>query len=360
MAFEPSLERGLEALHRGDLVAAEGHLEAALQRSPDDPFVLEGLGAVYAKTDRPARAETAFRHALRGRPDAIGSLLGLAAVLMETGRLDEAATIVDAVSRGAPGNRAALVKRALIDVRRGRAEAAEETARRVLAEEPHHAEASYVLGLALEQRGLRKPAVAAMRQAHAGAPGHLGALSHLVSLSAALGDAAGALRWRAAYDEVLDRRRVEERMRKHRLEGIGAFNRGDYRTALEAFRAIAVEAPRDPQVHLHIGSAHLALGEYDAAQRELETSLALDPHNDRALAELGRLHALANRLDQAEESLRRAIAVNPEFPEPHYYLAGVLRARGDSVGFGEEIRRFEELRARSRGSTMEIVTGEGP
>jgi tetratricopeptide (TPR) repeat protein len=118
------------------------------------------------------------------------------------------------------------------------------------------------------------------------------------------------------------------------------------------------EDPGDPQVHLHLGSTYLALGRHEEALRSLQESLRLDPRGDRALTELGRLHALTGRLQEARAALERAIASNPEFAEPHYVLAGVLRAQGDLEGFRREARRFEELRARSRGSAMEILTGE--
>jgi Flp pilus assembly protein TadD len=140
---------------------------------------------------------------------------------------------------------------------------------------------------------------------------------------------------------------------------VEAFNRGDYRAALDAFLAIAREDPRDPQVHLHLGSTHLALGEHARARQALERCLELQPRNERALAELGRLHALGNRLDEAVRVLQEAISANPEFAEPHYYLAGVHMARGEADLFRMEMRRYEELRARSQGSAMEMVPGAG-
>ena len=358
LAFEPSLPRGLAALRRGDLVAAEGHLVAAMVKQPGDPILLEAIGAVYARTDRPARAEAAFREALGRRPEAPGARLGLATVLIDTGRLDEAAAEIETVLRGDPGNLPAVLKKALLDVRAGRAVAGETGARRVLAAQPDNVEAHYVLGLALERRGALEEAGAAFRAALATAPDHLGALSHLITLAARGGRRAEASRLQADYDAALRRVRVEERVRKHRIAGIEAFNKGDYRAALEAFETIAREDPRDPQVHLHIGSTHLALGDRVAARRALEASLAIDPRGDRALAELGRLLALENRLEEAETALRQAIVVNPEFPEPHYYLAGVLMARGDGAGFRAEMARYEELRARSHGSAMEIVPSQ--
>jgi tetratricopeptide (TPR) repeat protein len=113
-------------------------------------------------------------------------------------------------------------------------------------------------------------------------------------------------------------------------------------------------------VHLHLGSTFLALGNPDEARRALDRCLALDPRNDRALVEMGRLHALANRLDEAIEALRKAVAVNPEFAEPHYYLAGIYRARGEPERYREEMRIFDDLRSRSKGSALEVEPVGGP
>ncbi|HXU10439.1 MAG TPA: tetratricopeptide repeat protein, partial [Candidatus Binatia bacterium] len=150
------------------------------------------------------------------------------------------------------------------------------------------------------------------------------------------------------------------RVRDHRIKGVEAFNREDYETALAEFRAIAREDPDDPQVHLHLGSTLLALGRPDEAQAALERCLALDPRNERGLAEMGRLHALANRLDQAIATLEKAVAVNPEFAEPHYYLAGIYMARGEADRYREELKIFERLQARSTGSALDVQPERAP
>lgn len=345
---------GFDLLRRGDLAGAEPHLRSALDREPGDRRLLEALGSIYARTDRPRQAEEAFRRALAAEPT-VAARLGLASVLIDTGRYDEALRVLGEVRRLDPGHAGALVKEALLLARRGRPAEAAEGARRVLAAHPDNTEAHYVLGLALEQQGDHAAAADSMRRVHDLAPGHLGALSHLTSLAARGGDAAAAARWRRLHREALSRQRVEERVRGHRLRAIEAFNREDYAAALEELLVIAREDPMDPQVHLHLGSTYLALRRMEEARAELLTSLRLDPRGERALMEIGRLHAIEGRLDDAVRALRQAIALNPEFPEPHYFLAGVHRARGEGDLFREEMRRFEELRARSPGSAMEIV-----
>ena len=355
-----SLETGLQLLRKGDIQGAEPHLVGALKQAPGDRRILEALGSIYARSDRYRQADESFRAALRIDPASPGARLGLAAVCIDTGRYDEARALLTEAQRREPGNLTARLKGALLDVRLGRVAEGESGARAVAAAQPGNAEAHYILGLALESRGATAEAVAEMRRAQEIAPAHPGALSHLVTLATRLGRTAEADRWRLAQQRALSRLHVEERVRDHRIKGVEAFNREDYETALAEFRTIAREDPDDPQVHLHLGSTLLALGRPDEAQAALERCLALDPRNERGLAEMGRLHAMANRLDQAIAALEKAVAVNPEFAEPHYYLAGIYMARGEADRYREEMKIFEGLRARSAGSALEVQPERAP
>jgi len=356
----PSLETGLQLFRQGDLKGAEAHLAGALRGAPRDKRLLEALGSIYARTDRWKQAEESFRAALLVEPAAIGARLGLASVCIDTGRYDEAAAILAEVKRRDPGNSIACLKAALLDARLGRVAEAEAGAREVIARQPANPEAHYVLGLALERKGALADAAGEMRRVHDLAPSHLGALSHLVTIGTRLGRKDEADRWRRAQQEALSRAHVEERVRDHRIKGVAAFNREDYRTALLEFQTIAREDPGDPQVHLHLGSTHIALGDLEEARRELELCLSLDPRNDRALAELGRACAKANRMDEAIEALRKAIAINPRLAEPHYYLAGIYMARGEQDDSRKEMTIFNDLQSRSQGAALEVQTGDPP
>jgi len=356
----PPAEAGLLLLGRGDLVGAEPLLVAARRQSPDDPRVLEGLGAIYARTDRLRQAEDAYRAALAKAPASGRALLGLASVLVDSGRDDEARAALMDILRIAPDDPAANLKMALLQARSGAAADATIGARRALARQPDNPEAHYVLGLALGDSGRLEDSIREMRRTEELQPGHLGALSHLVTLSVRIGRPDEAERWRRAWQEALRRQRVEERVRDHRLKGVEAFNRGDFTTALAEFAIIAREDPNDSQVHLHLGSTRIALQDLEGARREILTSLRLEPRNERAFVELGRLEALQNRLDEAIAALHKAIVLNPEFPEPHYYLAGIYRARGEGARSAEEMARFDDLRRRSPGAAMEVQPGIRP
>jgi tetratricopeptide (TPR) repeat protein len=345
---------GIRLAQQGDLDGALPLLVAALAAAPDDTRLLEALGFVYAHTDRWQKAEATYRRALALRPGLPGGLYGLASVLADTGRYPEALATTQELLRAQPDHLPARMKEALLLVRTGRAAEGEARARAVIERAPDQAEAQYILGLALEDQGDLAGAATALEQAVALQADHLGALARLQTVLARLGRKADAERARAAHREALARSRVDERVRGNRVRGVEAFNRQDYAAALAEFEFIAREDPTDPQACLYMGSALMALGRMDEARTALRKSLALEARNERAYMELGRLEATANRLDEAVAALRRAIDINPDFPEPHYFLAAVLMAQNDAAGARTEMARFEELRARAPVSAMEL------
>lgn len=350
---------GLLLLHRGDFAGAEAPLEQALGKAPRDPRLLEAMGNLCGRTDRWQRAEGLYRAALEAEPGRISALLGLAMVQSDTGRYPEALATLDAVRQRDPGNLTAEVRRANLLQRTGQTAAAVEAALALIARHPEIAEVPFVLGLALEEQGDLEGAAAALERTVALQPDHLGAWSHLNAIATRRHRPKEAERAAAAHRKALDRRRIEERVRTHRMKGVEAFNHEDYTTALQEFGIIAREDPEDPQVHLYIGSALLAQGHLEEARASLAHSLRLQPRSERALTEMGRLEALQNHLDASVSALRQAIALNPEFPLPHYVLAGVLMARGETEASRAETRQFEALRARSQGGAMEFVDPSG-
>jgi tetratricopeptide (TPR) repeat protein len=349
------VETGVRLTKEGDLDAAEPYLLEAIRRNAGDTRALDALGYVYGHTDRWQKAEETYRRILAIAPASPGALYGLATTLTDVGRLDEALGITEELLKHDPANRNARLKEADLLGRLGRSSEAERSAQAVIAADPDNVQAWYLLGAALQGRGDAPGAVQALEKVVAKEPHHIGALSRLAVLYTQLGRGSDAARARAAHDEALSRQRVEERVRGHRVKGVAAFNRGDFKTALDEFEFIAREDPRDPQVHLMIGSSLMALERYDEARRALDRSLQLQPRNERTLLELGRLLAIQNRLDESVQVMRQSIEVNPEFAEPHYFLAGILTARGDADGAQREMRRFEELKARSPGAALELA-----
>jgi tetratricopeptide (TPR) repeat protein len=338
--------RGLLLFRQGQLIAAEPHLQAALEAAPDDRRLLEALGAIYALSDRPAEAEPLLRRATAESPSSFGAWFHLARVLSDTGREEEALQAIREARRRDPRPVAGMIEEARLLTRVGRYDEAEPIAREAIARNPGVAEPHVVLARCLQERGALDDAAATLRDAIAAEPDHLGALSRLVTIEMRRGNVEEAERARQAHREALALRRVADRVRGPRRNAVAAFGRGDYDEALDTFRAVARETPDDPQVHLHIGATLIALQRYDEALDALRLCLDLDPREARAYTEISRLHALEGRIDEAFEALQQAVELNPDDPEPHYVRAGLHRARGEEELYTREMQRFEELRAR--------------
>ena len=346
---------GLRLLRGGAYEAAEPHLLRALAARPDDPRLLEAAGQVYARTDRFQKGEAAYRKALEADPKAPGARLGLARLLGDMGRNAEALEVLAPLVAARSDAPPVLLEEARLRLRAGDAAAGLTAARRAAERDPRSAEAQYLIGLGLEGTGDRAAALDAFERAAGIDPMHVGALSHVRTLAARLGRAEVSARAGERYEAALRRRRVDDRVRSHRVAGVEAFNRQEYDKSLEEFRVIVREDPSDAQAQLFIGSALLALGRRDEARAALDRSLALDPRGERAWLEMGRLLALENRLDDAVAALRRAAEIEPEFAEPHYFLAGILQARGEAEGARAEMARYEDLRRRSPDGGMQLA-----
>ena len=85
--------------------------------------------------------------------------------------------------------------------------------------------------------------------------------------------------------------------------------------ALEVFRRGVQHFPKLQEAHYFAGVAARAQADYDLAEAELRKSLALEPNNVNALAQLGLVLLERDRMAEAEAALRRAIAIN----EKHFY-----------------------------------------
>jgi adenylate cyclase len=71
---------------------------------------------------------------------------------------------------------------------------------------------------------------------------------------------------------------------------------------------------RSPRAHFALGSFNLMSRQYDAAIREIETAISLNPNYAEAHNELGLILHYAGRSEEALPHFDRAMALNPYFP----------------------------------------------
>ena len=123
--------------------------------------------------------------------------------------------------------------------------------------------------------------------------------------------------------------------------------------AVERARALAAEAPADPERHFTLG---LALAEQDVeeAMRTFQHVLELAPRHALARYNLALVLSRVDRAAAAIDELRRAIAIDPR-PEMYQALASVYRHQGDLEGAAGALRHA--LAANDRNADVHAALG---
>ena len=99
---------------------------------------------------------------------------------------------------------------------------------------------------------------------------------------------------------------------------------GQSNQAVEVFHRALQRFPDLPEAHYFAGIAAQAVSDYELAEKELRTSLALEPDNVNGLAQLGFVLLERDRTKEAEGILRRAIAINDKHFYANYNLGRLL------------------------------------
>lgn len=94
----------------------------------------------------------------------------------------------------------------------------------------------------------------------------------------------------------------------------------------------------DPRLHVLLGQANAAQGDFPAAVAALERALELDPKVADAGTSLGEIHLRQGDLEAAEAALRGELAHHPRSPRAHHLLATVLDLRGNEQEAAELLR----------------------
>ena len=157
-------------------------------------------------------------------------------------------------------------------------------------------------------------------------------------------------------------------------QAMGAYEVGDYETALETFDALARVSPSNSIARLYTGLCKSRLGDLKGATVSLRQAVKLDSSNELAvenlvpllvelgstaeaealqirlvterpmdagaLIELGRIHTALGKMDLAMEVHRRAVAVSSSSPESLLALGATLN---EARRPGEAIEIFQQI-----------------
>ena len=189
---EPAAELGLSYLAAGYLQLAEAAFRQALTRDPDSGKALANLGALLQHRGHVQEAIDCHRRVLALDPDDLEVRCNLATTLVEAGRGDEALAECDVALADAPGRPELLATKGAVQVGLGRYSAAVPLLEAALESGPDDM-ALINLGLARQQLGQPREAIAALETAVRVNPDNARATADLISLSSAAGRSAAAL-----------------------------------------------------------------------------------------------------------------------------------------------------------------------
>jgi tetratricopeptide (TPR) repeat protein len=216
-----------------------------------------------------------------------------------------------------------MMRQAIAAQQRGDYRSAEALYRRILASQPHHADALHFLGLVCHQTGRTEQAVELMSQARDRAPNNPtfqanlgGVLKEQGQLDDAMACFKRALELRPAYPQAWNSLGLT----------LAALNRHQeaescYRRALELRRQF-------PAAWLNLAEALRVLTQYEDAEQACREALALERDNPLAWMELGTTLSFLGRTAEALDALDRALALDPELADLHHEKGLVLSEEG--------------------------------
>ena len=180
------------------------------------------------------------------------------------------------------------------------------------------------------ENGLQKPAEAidAYRKAVAAKPDVFESNLNLALLLAKQGADADAMKYLKAATQLKPTEHPEASLART-WQALGKLQAAsDSQAALVSFAQAARLVPNDAGPHLASAQLLQKQGELDAAAREYQRAVELDPSSHDAVAGLTDLFIAQKKFADAETLLRKAMASNPQNTAPQVQLARVLAAEG--------------------------------
>jgi len=150
---QPHISLGKLAARDRDWTAAAANFNAALERAPELPDALNGLGLAYEALGQPDRAEQSFQRAIAVDPRNGWAHNNLGVLYLSSGRLDAAASELEASLAGDGDHTNARINLALVHAKQGDRGAAIAALEQVLETRPGHAGACFNLGVLLAEQG---------------------------------------------------------------------------------------------------------------------------------------------------------------------------------------------------------------
>jgi protein O-GlcNAc transferase len=207
--------------------------------------------------------------------------------------------------------------------RSGRLREAAELYRKILAENPRHADALHYLGLIAHQAGRYDVAVDLIRQSVTVNPKDAAAYVNL----------GNALQHRGQIDEAIAAFRHAIALNPNEATGYNNVGnvlreKGQFDEAIAAYRQAIALRPNYAEAYFNLGNVLQQKGEIQEAIAAYRQAIVIMPNVAEAHGNLGNALRDNDQLDEAIAAFRQAIAINPNLHGAYRNLAIVLKDKG--------------------------------
>lgn len=315
-------EQGQSLAAAGRLAEAEAPLTAAAALAPHDIPLLTLLAEVKSRLGEQADAVRLFRQLAAAQPRSSVAHLNLAIALADTSDTQSALVEVETAIRLDPRNARAHLNRARLLADSGRSSASRAEFlrasqldpnsaeidlfwgvfekenhrpqvaiplfRKVVEKQPDNARAYFLLGQALAAVGKQNDAIAAWQHAFALNP-KSEETAYALSQALRAEDPASASQMLATFKQLRAVKEQTDRARELGNQAYAAMQQQAWPAAIDALQQ-AIEVCQhcmlEAALHQRLGLAECHNGNLDTGEKELRTSLALNPNDEQTLKAL--------------------------------------------------------------------------
>lgn len=325
---------GLAALNRGEFLAAEHHLRAAMKHQGPRGDLSCTLAAIYARTGRYGHCAREMEHAAEADGSRVENWRQLAQAQWRCGRRAQAYMTLAAAARRLGPQAELQLQMGLFYCAEDRFAEAYACFDRAAEADSANSQAHYLLGLAAAQQGQLATAVKSLQRAVELRPGDL-LTAYQLALAARAARQAGiemivrvgdlsATTTGSQVRQLAHYITIEPEFIEAVLSPKGGKDDPELLKMLLGVIELALEShPRFADLHYHAADVLARLGRTAEAIDHARDAVDVNPHFQRGLVLLGKLYAAAQRRDEAVECLRQAIADGADYPDVHC-LAGEL------------------------------------
>jgi tetratricopeptide (TPR) repeat protein len=246
--------------------------------------------------------------------------------LTEQGKFDEALSALNEISKAHPGTKKLSREFGITYYRKGDYMNAVASLESAVAEDPHDAEATQLIGLSLYLAGKPADAIPYLEKVQSWYPSASVDASYI--LGVAYIQTKSYTNARTAFAKMFQ---VPAESAAAYLFTARLLLRLDFGPVAEEYGKKAVELdPKLPLAHQLLGELYLYQSKIPEASAQFEKELAINPGNPVAYYKLADAYSRVQKFDEAEKLLQRSIWLDATSTGPYILLGKVLQKKGET------------------------------